>query len=121
LQRPPVTGNCNTYRALETIRHLQFVTPRIIPELGDNGQSMQGATEAQAAWLRKQVSQFPQGTNTLIVTHLPNLTGAFPELASGMADGEALIFARDGKANEAKGAVRCVARVKIEEWSAMRP
>jgi len=105
-----------TYRALETIRYAQFGTPQTFAELGDSGQSMQGGTEAQAAWLRKQVTQFPVGANTLIVTHLPNLTGAFPELAAGMADGEALIFARDDK-----GAARLVAPVKIEEWSAMQP
>jgi phosphohistidine phosphatase SixA len=105
-----------TYRALETIRYLQLGTPKTFPELGDNGQSMQGGTEAQAVWLRRQVTQFPVGTNTLIVTHLPNLTGALPDLASGMADGEALIFAPDGT-----GATHCVARVKIDEWSAMRP
>jgi len=105
-----------TYRALETIRYAQFGTPKTFSELGDNGQSMQGGTDAQATWLRRQVTRFPVGTNTLIVTHLPNLTGAFPDLAAGMADGEALIFSRDSN-----GAAHCVARVKIEEWSAMRP
>jgi phosphohistidine phosphatase SixA len=104
-----------TYRALETIRYAQFGTPRTFPELGDNGQSMQGGTEAQAAWLRTQVMQFPVSGNTLIVTHLPNISGAFPDLASGMADGEALIFAPDGT-----GTAHCIARVKIEAWSAMR-
>ena len=110
-----------TYRALETIRYAQFGTPRIFPELGDNGQSMQGGTEAQAAWLRRQVTQFPEGAITVIVTHLPNIAGAFPDLASGMADGEALIFARNDKGSAARGAARLVARVKVEEWSAMRP
>ncbi len=105
-----------TYRALETIRYAQFGTPKTFPELGDNGQSMQGGTEAQAAWLREQVGQFPVGTNTLIVTHLPNLTGAFPDAASGMADGEALIFGRDGN-----GGTHVVGRVKIGDWSAMQP
>jgi len=125
--RIPIGGvlSSPTYRALETIRYAQFVTPQTFPELGDNGQSMQGGTEAQADWLRKQVMEFPQGTNTLIVTHLPNLIGAFPDLASGMADGEALIFARDDKAGDARGATHVVAhvvaRIKIEEWSALRP
>lgn len=78
-----------TYRAQETIRYAKFGAPRLVPELGDNGQSMQGGTAAQAAWLQKQVAQFPKGTNTLLVTHLPNLTGAFPQAAAGMEDGEA--------------------------------
>jgi phosphohistidine phosphatase SixA len=103
-----------TYRALETVRLAQFGAPHIFAELGDNGQSMQGGTAAQAAWLQKQVAHFPTGTNTIVVTHLANITGA-PQLASGLADGEALIFGSD-----AKGKAILVTRVKIEEWPAMR-
>ena len=95
-----------TYRALETVRLAQFPTPKPTPELGDNGQSMAGGTEAQAVWLRKIVTQFPSRTNTLVVTHLPNLTGAFPQLAAGVEDGEALIFGPNG----------VVARVRIDDW-----
>ncbi len=105
-----------TYRALETVKFAQFPTPQPVPELGDNGQSMQGGTAAQAEWLRKQVTQFPAGSNTVLVTHLPNLTGAFPELAAGMGDGEALIFASDGK-----GGARMLARVKIDAWAKLQP
>jgi hypothetical protein len=76
---------------------------------------MQGGTAAQAEWLQKQVAHFPTGTNTIIVTHLPNITGAFPQLASGLADGEALIFGPD-----AKGKAILLTRVKIDEWPAMR-
>jgi phosphohistidine phosphatase SixA len=103
-----------TYRALETVRLARFGSPQTFAELGDNGQSMQGGTAAQAAWLQKQVKQFPAGTNTIIVTHLPNITQAFPQLSSGLADGEALIFGPDGKG----GAIR-VSRVKIQEWPAI--
>lgn len=98
-----------TYRALETVRLAGWKNPKPTPELGDNGRSMQGGTEAQAAWLRKAVTEFPHGTNTLIVTHLPNLTGAFPKEAAGMGDGEALIFGPDG----------VVAKMKIEDWPKM--
>ncbi len=100
-----------TWRALETIRLEQWPNPKPVPELGDNGRSMQGGTEAQAVWLRKRVTEFPSGTNTVLVTHLPNIRGAFPQLASGMKDGESLIFAPDGK-----GGARMLARVKIEDW-----
>jgi len=103
-----------TYRALETVKYAQFGSPKTYAELGDNGQSMQGGTAAQAAWLQKRVTQFATGTNTLLVTHFPNLNGAFPQFASGVADGESLIFGPDGK-----GGATLVARVKIEEWSAM--
>jgi phosphohistidine phosphatase SixA len=104
-----------TYRALETIRLAQWVNPKPTPELGDNGQSMVGGTEAQAAWLQKIVTQFPAGTNTLVVTHFPNLTRAFPQQAAGVEDGEALIFGTDGK-----GGAKVVARVKIEDWPKMK-
>lgn len=103
-----------TYRALETVRLARWSNPKPTPELGDNGQSMAGGTEAQAAWLQKIVTQFPSGTNTLVVTHFPNLTRAFPQQATGVDDGEALIFGPDGK-----GGAKVVARVKIEDWPKM--
>ena len=105
-----------TYRALETVRYAQLGNAQTFAELGDNGQSMRGGTAAQAAWLQKRVTQFPTGADTIIVTHLPNLTGAFPQLASGMADGEALIFGPDGK-----GGAALAGRVKIEDWGKLRP
>ena len=76
---------------------------------------MQGVAESQLVWLKRRVTQLPMGTNTVLVTHLPNLTRAFPQLAAGMEDGEALIFTADGK-----GGARVVARVKIEDWPKMR-
>lgn len=96
-----------TYRALETVRYAQFGTPQAFPELGDNGKSMQGGTEAQAVWLRKKVTEFPKGANTLIVTHMPNMSRAFPDATARLEDGEALVFGPKG----------VVARVKIEEWT----
>jgi phosphohistidine phosphatase SixA len=103
-----------TYRAQETVKYAQLGAPRLTEELGDNGQSMQGGTEAQAAWLRKRVTQFPTGTNTILVTHLPNIRGAFPQLTD-VADGEALVYGSDGK-----GGAALVARVKIEEWPGLK-
>jgi len=76
---------------------------------------MRNTTEAQTMWLQKRVTQFPAGANTIMVTHFPNITRAFPQLASGLADGEALIFGPDGK-----GGATLVARVKIDEWPKMR-
>jgi phosphohistidine phosphatase SixA len=100
-----------TYRAIETIRLAALPNPKPVAELGDNGQSMSGGTDAQAKWLQNRVTMFPSGTNTILVTHLPNLTRAFPKDAMGMADGEALIFAPDGS-----GGAKVMARVKIEDW-----
>ena len=99
-----------TYRALETIRYAQLGNPQPVPELGENGQSMQGGTEAQAAWLKKKVTELPKGTNTLLVTHMPNMSRAFPDATANLADGEALVFGPTG----------VVARIKIEEWPRMK-
>ena len=46
------------YRALETVKYAQLGTARSYAELGDNGKSMQGGTEAQAHWLQNKVTQF---------------------------------------------------------------
>ena len=100
-----------TYRAFETARYAQLPTPRAIPELGDNGQSMQITKESQAAWLQKHVTEFPSGSNTIIITHQPNIAGAFPQWSDSLSEGEALILGPDGK-----GGAILIARVKIEEW-----
>jgi phosphohistidine phosphatase SixA len=105
-----------TYRALETVRYARFGSPKTAPELGDNGQSMQVSTEAQTAWLQKRVTQFPPpGANTLLITHFPNISRAFPQESKDVADGECLIFGPDGK-----GGAALVARVKIEQWPSLR-
>jgi hypothetical protein len=59
-----------------------------------------------------RVTQAPKNTNTILVTHFPNINRAFPQSSAGLADGEALIFAPDGK-----GGAAVAARIKIEEWS----
>jgi phosphohistidine phosphatase SixA len=105
-----------TYRALETAKYAQLGTARTYPELGDDGKSMQGGTEAQARWLENKVTQFRSRTNTFIVTHNPNITAAFPQIGSPVADGEALVFGPDGK-----GGAIIIARIKIEEWPSLRP
>lgn len=104
-----------TYRALETVRLAQLGNPKPVPELGDGGRSMQASSDAQAEWLKKKITEFPQGTDTILVTHFPNISRAFPQWSSGLADGEALIFGPDGK-----GGAALVARVKIEEWPRLR-
>jgi len=102
-----------TYRALETLRLAGFEKVTTAPELGDSGQSMQAdSSGARGAWVRSKVAQVPRrGTDTLMVTHFPNLREAFPENVAGLGDGEALIFVPDGH-----GGASLVARVKIEEW-----
>ena len=102
-----------TSRALETVQLAQLGQPTTYPQLGDAGQSMQAdPTGTRAVWLRTKVAESPSsGTNTIIVTHFPNVTEAFEKEAAGLADGEALIFRPDRS-----GKISLVGRVKIEEW-----
>jgi phosphohistidine phosphatase SixA len=104
------------YRARESVRLLAVGEPKTFAELDDGGQSMQANADAErSAWLRKKAAESPRpGKNTLIVTHTPNLTGAFGESAAKVAAGEALIFHPSGKANP-----DLVAHIKIEEWPAL--
>jgi phosphohistidine phosphatase SixA len=103
-----------TYRAMETVRFAQLPQPHAVAELGDGGQSMQGATEAQGRWLRDRVMQFPKGTNTFIVTHMPNIGRAFPEWGA-VADGETVVVGPDGY-----GGARVVQRILIEDWPRLK-
>jgi phosphohistidine phosphatase SixA len=106
-----------TYRALETARLASWTNVAPVPELGDNGQGMTRVVpEEQTAWLKRRVTQAARGTNTILITHLPNISRAFPESSSGLSDGEALIFLPDGK-----GGATVVARVMIEEWPRLTP
>jgi phosphohistidine phosphatase SixA len=103
-----------TYRARETVRYAALPGATAFEELGDGGQSMQAAAEKQGAWLRQKAAESRRGTNTVIVTHMPNIARAFPDLAN-VADGEALVFAPDGK-----GSARLVARIPIEAWAGLK-
>lgn len=75
-----------TYRALETIRLAQLGTPKMDPQLGDSGQSMQGdSSGTRGTWLREKVAQKPPASaNTIIVTHFPNINEAFVGNAVGL-------------------------------------
>lgn len=102
-----------TYRALETVRLGQLGEPQTREQLGDSGHSMRADTTGERGkWLRMQVATVPApGTDTLLVTHLPNIREAFPADVAGLQDGAALIFRPDGH-----GGAQLVARVAIQEW-----
>ncbi len=105
-----------TYRARETLRLAGWTHPQIAPELGDGGHSMQAdATGRRGAWLRSRVAALPRiGTDTLIVTQLPNIAEAFPDDAQGLADGGALLLRPDGH-----GGAALIGRIPINEWAAL--
>jgi phosphohistidine phosphatase SixA len=102
-----------TYRALETARLARFPAPQTFDELGDAGNSMSAdAAGTRGMWLRSRVGQVPKsGTDTVIITHYPNINEAFTSDAKDLAEGEALIFRSDRH-----GAASLVAHVKIEDW-----
>ena len=101
-----------TYRAVESVRLAKFGQPKTLAQLDEGGQGMQAnADNERSTWLRKKVTESPRsGTNTVIVTHTPNLAGAFGQQAAAVAAGEALIFHPNGKQAD------LVTRIKIEEW-----
>jgi phosphohistidine phosphatase SixA len=101
-----------TYRALQTVRLASLGRAQTYPELGDGGQSMQTLGQGPGAWLRGKVGEMPRpGTDTIIVTHLPNITAAFSS-ATDLKDGESLVFKPDGK-----GGAELIGRIRIEEWA----
>lgn len=103
-----------TYRARETLALAMLPRPQTFPELGDAGQTMQAKVEdTRADFLRAKSAEPPRaGTDTLIVTHGPNMEAAFGMNAAGLSDGEAIVFQPDGH-----GHAEIVARVKIGDWA----
>lgn len=106
-----------TFRALETARLLDLGDAEPVQELGDGGQGMRRDSEGtRSTWLRLNAAvPPPAGTNRLMITHLPNLVGAFHDAAAGMGDGESLIVKPEG------GKAIVVARVKIGQWPVLVP
>ena len=102
-----------TYRAFQTVRLAGLPEPKPAMLLSDGGKGMQAeADDRRAAWLRDQIAKLPAaGTNTILVTHLPNMAGAFRDGAQGIEDGEAMVFHPDGR-----GHGELVGRVKIGDW-----
>jgi phosphohistidine phosphatase SixA len=105
-----------TYRAMETVRLAGLGPARPTSQLGDGGQSMmRDAVGGQASWLRRTVASQPKfGSNTLLVTHMPNIQTAFPEDAADLSDGEMLVFHPENE-----GGTKLVAKIKIEDWPSL--
>ncbi len=102
-----------TYRARETVRLARLGSPRIVEQLAENQSGMSGAAErSQVEWLRRAVTRAPPAhSNTLIVTHTPNIVGAFGGDAAGIEAGEMLVFEpAPGRRTHLLG------RITVEEW-----
>jgi phosphohistidine phosphatase SixA len=100
-----------TFRTRETAIDLGFGEARTFLELGDGSPGYEVSSFKEGtAFLRAQSAAIPRpGTNTIVITHLPNLEYAF-ESASDVDQGEAIVFLPDGKLGAQ------VARIRIGEW-----
>lgn len=103
------------FRARETAASARLDAARTAEELGDNNSSMQGVTERQAAWLRKQATERPATGNTILVTHQPNLARAFPDWGASLQQGETALLRPDGK-----GGFTVAGRIPITGWPTLK-
>jgi hypothetical protein len=111
LPRVPSDRRCDA--RISQSGYAQQGQPVTLSELGDGGASMQAdPTGSHARWLKDLISKTPAaGTNTVIITHFPNISEAFSASAAGLADGEALILQPRSQRDPT-----LVARIKIGEW-----
>jgi phosphohistidine phosphatase SixA len=80
-------------RARETASLAGFPEPEMLIQLDDMSEE---DPDVSGTWLRRKVARLPAaGTNTLIVTHLPNILDAFGDRVSDVAPGEVLVFRPD--------------------------
>lgn len=102
-----------TFRALQTVKLAGLQAPKVVQQLGDAGQGMKADDNgSRSAWLHNAVATVPpSGYNIVIVTHMPNIIGAFGQGLSGLSDGESLLFRPDGH-----DGASIVARIKIDQW-----
>jgi len=102
-----------TFRAFQTAKYADLPRPKPVAELTEGKQGMSAdADKSRAAWLTQAAASAPRaGTNTVLITHTPNMLAAFGEKAKDIKAGEAMVFQPDGK-----GGTSLVARVTIDEW-----
>jgi phosphohistidine phosphatase SixA len=83
------------FRARETIELAGLASAMIVPQLAEGAHGMaSSAEESHAVWLRQAVDRAPDArTNTLLVTHAPNILGAFGRgIAGGIEGNQILVF-----------------------------
>jgi len=104
------------FRAIETGR-LAFGEPQPTADVTEGGQVVspnENARRMQA--LRAMAGRVPEaGTNTLIVTHKPNILDAFGKDWFEVREAETSIFKPDGS-----GGYALVGRVQIGQWAAAK-
>jgi broad specificity phosphatase PhoE len=113
-------GKCYSsrfYRAVETARLIAGKDPEATADVSEGGQVVtpdENNRRTQA--LRRLIGTVPDaGTNTLIVTHKPNILDALGRDWFEVKEGEASIFKPDGA-----GKYALVGRVQIDRWTAAK-
>jgi phosphohistidine phosphatase SixA len=67
-----------------------------------------------ADWLRGKAAEAPEaGTNSILITHAPNMQSAFGDAAASMMDGETLVVRPEN------GAARVVGRLTVRDWAVL--
>jgi len=105
------------YRAVETAKLIGGKEPQTTPDVTEGGLVVspnENSRRAQA--LRAVIATVPDaGTNTLIVTHKPNILDALGKDWFEVKEGEASIFRPEGN-----GKYTLVGRVQVEQWAAAK-
>jgi len=104
-------------RAVETARLIGGKEPVATSDVTEGGQVVSpNENNRRAQALRALVAAAPDpGTNTLIVTHKPNILDAFGKDWFEIKEGEASIFKPDGR-----GTYALVGRVQMSDWAAAK-
>jgi broad specificity phosphatase PhoE len=105
------------YRAVETARLIGGKDPEATADVSEGGQVVTpNENNRRTQALRRMIGTAPNaGTNTLIVTHKPNILDALGRDWFEIKEGEASIFKPDGT-----GKYVLVGRVQIDRWAAAR-
>ena len=100
-----------TFRTLETVRDLDVGNATTFNLLGDGSEGYEYSSfEDSARFIRVRITEMPRaGTNTLIVTHVPNMEQAFGDGYS-IDEGQVVIVKPDGSTGTPVGTI------KIDEW-----
>jgi phosphohistidine phosphatase SixA len=106
-----------TYRAMQTVRLAGLGHARAVAQLDEGARGMRASADrARIRWLQAAVGQSPMvGTNTLIVTHTPNIVGAFGAGVANIAAGEMLVFGAGVDRAEMVG------RITVAQWRQLAP
>jgi broad specificity phosphatase PhoE len=101
-------------RAVETARLIGGKEPEPTPDVTEGGLVVTPNENNRRTQALRAIATAPPaaGTNTLVVTHKPNILDAFGKDWFEIKEGEASIFKPDGK-----GAYTLIARVPIDQWA----